>query len=1354
MEHLTFASFNVQRAGRSKRRDFTLLRRIWDAKYRWDFLGLQECQNIDFSSSWFQKLGYQALPSRDGKAAVVYRCGGTIRDSWVGDRWSAILFGQVLFIAAYLPDASVPDASFISDNTLRTLSLTRQYVARKYGHIRLVVSVDANVELTPSCHHDGVDYTGGGLAPVLQGIEQGSKQKERRILEEELRENVEGWMLEEKVKAANTFGRRQVTWFSYARGGEDRAKVLDYVFVPWDASVTGVTTEMMYEGTLRRPVDRISDHSLVCAELAMPKRVIARRYLSRRSKNLSGWEPVDWPTRNTFRSLIDVTAPRCSSLEQLQSDVYNLAASTECKRLPRNIPPKRPSEIRTLDREILERRVLEKGTAALRELRRRRLQLTRQFTRELKEWEISHSRVRRRPLKSVMIGEEKVQDRERWWEEVKRVGEEDKDVEERTRSETLLQDLRGQIRTTGVPQEALLTMAIVFRARARLRAGKATGPDGLGAEILRELPWRTVRALVIFFNSVFIGERLPPRSWCETLTSLMPKCMEGCTVDNTRKLAVESVVKKWYSTCVMIAMEPHVLKIRSTVSLFGFVPGRSCAEVTASIKTAAQHASIWGKDRKILIGSADVRQAFQTTTIANVKRAMDVLEVPPWYQYGILAPLVGEITTLTFEGLAVENVEVDRHIRTGGNESPELWNLVVCAMWASVIASWDEEGVGYACFNPNDLGERTAVVNHLFYADNVFVLGSDVVTFQRQLTDLTLVLRDWGFEWKPESLEFIAVGFDTLARSKEFDTPVPDFTVNIGGSPTKLKRVQALNVLGNDVAADYRLPHTDLSRRLLLAQRAFFANQDYFRTRAVAWGRKCKRYVSIVQSVLIYGTEGFTWDADSIHRLHVFEGRCLYRMAACRKPDSASWSVWKPAVLDKLRSDFMKLGIQPAVQRVLSRLWSLGRDVAGYFSTDWDPAYATCPADGKRRRLLPGCQVSSCRARQDARRLLMCSTTEWERRRSDASEALRGWGRYCQNTSLKRRRRGGVAAGERSWCHMFDVMYGGVDTDWWKSCDFSYASFVSCARDFLAHCRHARAFEYFIIRGVGGGGRDRDEHKEGCEHLLSQSLSGPAADKTAKRMAIINERTTVWDLCDAGVGLELCGDSLLVTNWTAGIWKVGGGAIGEGFRYQDRVDRVVTKLDVLSKMGVRPSSWGRDFTKHEYRESNGRADALTHKAREGGCFRYLYPERAFPICDRQYFELIGLRGKYDGGVDASGVGIGWWLQVGLIPISFHLPHSPQHEHVSKRARLAYLYPQTSTSCPILWRDVGECADCLPASSTITDAELSALEGLLEAAETVVHILGPRGSGGEPLLSSDCFDREGSLEPGTPAQTKT
>jgi len=91
-------------------------------------------------------------------------------------------------------------------------------------------------------------------------------------------------------------------------------------------------------------------------------------------------------------------------------------------------------------------------------------------------------------------------------------------------------------------------------------------------------------------------------------------------------------------------------------------------------------------------------------------------------------------------------------------------------------------------------------------------------------------------------------------------------------------------------------------------------------------------YVSLVQSVLLYGTEGFTWDADSVHRLRVFEGRCLYRMAASDKPEGASQGVWEPARLHRRRLYSNKQGCQPAVQRVLDRMWALGRDVAGYFS--------------------------------------------------------------------------------------------------------------------------------------------------------------------------------------------------------------------------------------------------------------------------------------------------------------------------------------------------------------------------------------------------------------------------------------
>ena len=1430
------ASLNVQRAGQARDRSYALLRALGSQQYRWDFLGLQEAQCLEFEASWFPNFGFHHYASADGKSAILFRRADSVRGQWNGNRWCAILIGKLLFTSVYLPDSSVPDFECIVDVTLRAVTLMRQYVSRKFGDCMFAVASDVNVELTAWVEYEGMRFTGGGVEPkVIRG--KGSQEIKRREQELILRDRVEGWLQEEKLMASNTFGPRCITWYPYNL--EARQQVLDYVFVPVDSNLVTVDVDTLHWGpTSRLAGVRLSDHALVRVEVLFPAKVLARRFLSRRARSLKFWEPVDHSELDSYRRLVDVSASSCTSCAQLEGQVYASAAATEC--IPK-VPlpaPRRPEELVLLDREYFRRRIREKGTEPFKILCRDRNRLQRSFRRARLEWEMESAARRRRPLPHVMIGGERVVDRTRWVSAVKEVGRRCTDEEERKRSTQILEDLRQQTQGSVVPPEALLTMPLLLRARARLRVGKATGPDGMSAAVIRQLPWRALRVVLRCFNEVLTGAQLPPQSWCATMTSLMPKSLFDCSVGDTRRLAVESVWKKWYSTTVLLAMEPFTAKIRSQVSLFGFVPGRSCSEVTAALKRAAQHAALWGKDRKLLIASADVKQAFQHTTVACVKRAMDVLAIPCYLQYAILVPLLNEETTLLFEGVAVEHVRVDRHIRTGGNESPELWNLVVCAMWSALFHSWDEQGTGFHCYHPSDREyslERTAVVNHLLYADNVYILGSDLATFQEQLTSLTSILRDWGFEWKADSLEYAAVGFDC---------ELPVISVVIEDTYVPLRAVDRLNVLGNDVLISYRERHADLVARIGKARGAFFKRSVYFRTRAVLWKQKCRRYVSLVQSVLLFGAETFSWDADSLHRLNVFEGQCLYRMAGSRKPPDRSWGEWKPTQLDLVRKKFLAAGFRPAVQIVLSRLWDVGRDVASFFSSAWDPAYVrttpigtTLNADGearpiappsgghspqsygtsvspgpaahssgldgvpasvgipggggkphatgfapggavrvgtarrcavsdprtvaprasdsvgipggggkphveapsstgsppaggcaplaKRRRILcppPGMQIAaSSRAHQDARRLLMCATPRWDSFRTRASEYLRRLGRWREASTLKRRFQGGAATGEHAWSHMFEVIYG---EEWWKVCDFSHDSLASCTRDFLAHCGLTSVLDYFVRKSPGGGGREREDSKRSCMEEV-EALAFGCTEKAQRRLAAINDRATVWAEGEDGIGLEMIGDSLLVCNWADGVWRVGFGQNGNGFRYQSRVDALISCLDHLSSQGVRTSSWGADFVKHEYREGNERADRLTHRAREGDCFRWLdlFSNGCYPPEDWFDYKVIGLRGKFDGGVDATGVGIGWWLQVGLSHVSPE-PLPPLHAHLSKRQRVEYSAYSPPPPLSITWRDVGECAAILPPHCTITDAELSALEGLLEAAAEVVQSLGP------------------------------
>jgi len=902
----------------------------------------------------------------------------------------------------YLPRSQAPGWEEIADLVLEDVTQLRARVCREYGITHFAYAADVNVELQPWI----AEYTGGGLhVPIARS--EGAREKERREEEQKLREKVEGWMVGQHLRASNSFGARLPTWNRYQL--HSRPSVLDYVFIfQWVVVKGEAQVDTLYQGSARDARARLSDHALLRVGVALPHGVLARRYLSRRARSLKHWQAEDWREAQSTRRLFDATLPMCQSIEQLETLMHANASSTTCAPSARASPPKKPDLLVDLSRDLYARRG-EKGADACRKVRRQHDRLERRFKRAKVEWEAQRAENRRRPLTHVLIDGKKVVDRRRWEQEVRdKVGNNCTDEEALAFSEQIVADLRRRVRGSPVPPEAQLQMSQLLQARAELKVGKATGPDGLSAAVLRHLPWRSLRVVLRFFNLILTGMRAPPDSWLSTLTSLMRKSQSGCTVENTRRLAVESVIKTWNSTAVLSGLEPYLARARAQVALFGFCPGRACSEVTAGLKTVAQHASQWGKDRAVLIASADLKQAFQRTTVSAVYRALTKLEVPVWLQRGILAPLVGEVTTLLFEGVSVLNVHVDRHIRTGGNESPDLWNLIVCAMWSDVLREWDALNIGFPCWDPNYLnrnrggggggvgeasqeelqkvGPLFLLVNHLIYADNVFVLGSDLGIFQKQLTTLTSVLRLWGFEWKIDSQAVLVIGFSCV---------IPTFTVDVEGEQVPLARVSCMNVLCNDVYAEYKGPRGDVSRRICAAHRAFYKHIAYFRCSAVSWAAKCRKYVSLVQSVLLYGSEGFTWDSDSLGRIHVFEGRCLYHMAASRKPPGAQWQLWRPARLRWCREQLQKQRLQPAVQRALHSAWWLGQDVAGYFaerSGEYASVEQTNTVDGpqddlperapapKRRRLGPraaqgeGVQHCASRAMCDARRLLVCYT--------------------------------------------------------------------------------------------------------------------------------------------------------------------------------------------------------------------------------------------------------------------------------------------------------------------------------------------------------------------------------------------
>ena len=471
--------------------------------------------------------------------------------------------------------------------------------------------------------------------------------------------------------------------------------------------------------------------------------------------------------------------------------------------------------------------------------------------------------------------------------------------------------------STGVPASTLtLLPSTILQARARLRAGRACGPDGISIELLKALSWKAVRCISRVFVDIFEGRRPTPKNWQDIYLTLMPKTSKLESIRQTRSLLVGNTLGKWYLTCITIMLEKYIEPHLSSLGVYGFSTGRHCWEIASALKCIAQRSSVWGKDQTAWLLSCDIARAFDAVTLRTVARAMDLLSIPSQLQYALLEPLSETHCTVIFEGVTVPGISWDKSLRTGGTESPIAFNLVAIAMWRDVVARFDTAQMGYEIPDVHNPAQYLHY-SHALWADNVFLVAKSAAEAQKMTDDFTSALRDWGMEWKEDSLELMVCGSPC---EKEI-------TVQIWENRVPFKRVQALNVLGFSVPNVYGSQHDDVAQRIQCARRAFFAQLPYFTCRAMPFIKKFRRYQSTVQCRLMYGGEAITLDGEAIRSFHAFEGVCLLRMLGKRKPGNIGWDIWRPQALDIARQKIREGGFPSAVQMLCWKSWGMMRSV-------------------------------------------------------------------------------------------------------------------------------------------------------------------------------------------------------------------------------------------------------------------------------------------------------------------------------------------------------------------------------------------------------------------------------------------
>jgi len=392
-----------------------------------------------------------------------------------------------------------------------------------------------------------------------------------------------------------------------------------------------------------------------------------------------------------------------------------------------------------------------------------------------------------------------------------------------------------------------------------------------------------------------------------------------------------------------------------------------------------------------------------------------------------------------------------------------------------------------------------------------------------------------------------------------------------------------------------------------------------------------------------YGLDCCTLDAEGLRLLHSCEGSLLMSMFGRRTPATESWDIWRPRRLDHVRRQFCDEGFQSITQLLCARSFNVARSVAQYVQGQL-AIHSRCTAretdteDGRdaRRRIDRGDGRCS-RTFLDSRGTLLLDNPEWTSRRDDLTSCLHASGQLSLARSGTRRRFGPTSIGQRTWQYPYREVLGPC---WWDGFDDSYTGFVKLWRTILGHFNKHKIFEYWYVATTGPSWSSTQfEAKQSTEGTTPEAL-----EKQSKRLATRCQRATVWDVLSEGIGVDLQGDSILVSSWLQGKWR----CHNQG--YAGRLAECVETMYELScRANIRAASVGRDIYRHEYREDNTRADELTHLAREGRTF-YSNQVACSPI-ESQYLIHVAYRGACDGGVDGNGCGCGFWLQKGFLDCS-------------------------------------------------------------------------------------------------------
>ena len=191
----------------------------------------------------------------------------------------------------------------------------------------------------------------------------------------------------------------------------------------------------------------------------------------------------------------------------------------------------------------------------------------------------------------------------------------------------------------------------------------------------------------------------------------------------------------------------------------------------------------------------------------------------------------------------------------GGARTPEEFNMIIEDCLHPVVEKWDMLEIGFRLENKE--------LNHLIWADNIFLLATSIAEAQIMIDDVTQAIYNTGYTWKYEDASYLPAG-DLRGTTTPLTLHHYDTTHPIHPTPDKFM------ALGN-LLDDAGTTTNSSEHRTSKAERLFWSMYPSLRQTNATNLSKLTAWNKHILPCALHGCTGWCINDSLLHKLRTWE---------------------------------------------------------------------------------------------------------------------------------------------------------------------------------------------------------------------------------------------------------------------------------------------------------------------------------------------------------------------------------------------------------------------------------------------------------------------------------------------------